>query len=407
MGAAPSRAYEDGHVKSRRLRRRQEKSLNFQLLNLENAILESEENEALVWLSRILVMSSVDQMHLCRRVARLLVGVAAKDITSEDEKALKLAAAVWVTVREVLTQTHLQLSIQETLALVTIYLARATKGALVHDAMIEAHDSVMADNCVCRRGRRGGGLGVAPARGYAYPKKKLCHAINNTRKFLLRSDLENSLYWLSCSCLHIRRQTRPYSWRRRMMALELVAHYRGFAHDFVDDPGAHEIGDAAFSLFDYVPEKYEPCGDLRDLECVLALVIVRIAQAPKVDYVRRTFREILEVKWRMDGVPSASRSEAGASESGRSQLRTPKMKKEDEKQNRGSKRPKKLENGEDLSVFKFSTVKAWLRLNSERRGGASMHDNLAPEDAESRTRRDPWAARSSGGIIVSNSNSGT
>jgi len=184
MGSSHSRTI---GVKRRRLRRRQETSLQFQLTNLEKTILESEDSESLVWLSRILVMSSVDEMELCQRVAHLLVRVAAENISSEDEKALKLAAAVWVTVREMEPQKQLQLSNGETLALMTIYLARATKAALVRDAMMEAHVSVRADNCGCRGSRKGGGVGAAPARGYIFPAKKLCHAVNNIRKFLLRT----------------------------------------------------------------------------------------------------------------------------------------------------------------------------------------------------------------------------
>lgn len=388
MGATPSK-------KRRHLRRRQEKSLQFQLTNLEKAILDSEDNEALVWLSRILIMSSVDTIELCQRVAKVLVRIAAENISSEDTKALKLAAAVWVTVRETEPHKHLQLSNQETLALVTIYLSRATKGHLVRDAMMEAHASVQADDCVCC-GARGGGVGAAEARGRLFPVKKLCHAVNNVRKFLLRSDLENSLYWLSCTVLHIRRQTRPYSWRRRMMAMNLTASFRGFAKDFVYAPFVEEILDSAFSLFDFNPEKYEPAGDLRDIECVLALVVVKLVNAPKIEYVKETFKEILAAKRRMEATASYIGSDRLSLHSrsishvnhvpksrtvsiNRFKLKT--NSKTNSINKKGSKTRKTNQltgNGEDLSLFKFSTVRNWLDRNQAIEKAASR---LNPEDA--------------------------
>jgi len=366
--------------KKRGLMRRQETSLRFQLANLEKTILESEDNEALVWLSRILVMSTVDEIMVCQRVAQLLVRVAAEDISSEDEKALKLAAAVWVTVRDNSVKQNQQLSSPETLALVTIYLARAKKGTLVQEALLEAHVSVKADNCGCI-GRRGGGVGAAKARGFLFPTRKLCFAITNIRKFVLRSDLENSLYWLSCSVLHIRRQTRPYSWRRRMMALDLAANFRGFAQDFLNDKNAEEICEATYSLFDFVPEKYDPCGDISDIECVLALVVVRLVKAPKVDFVKETFKSIMTVKRTMEVSPSITGRESISRSV--SVIKTPGKEKEAKKKKSAvTNKPKN--NGEDMSLFNFGTVKGWLR-HSERRGGSNQLEEpscrLKPDDA--------------------------
>ena len=51
-----------------------------------------------------------------------------------------------------------------------------------------------------------------------------------------------------------------------MSALCLASFLRGFAHDFIDDEAAEAAADAAFSVFDFAPNKYEPCGDVADLE---------------------------------------------------------------------------------------------------------------------------------------------
>merc|ERR1719462_544264 len=73
-----------------------------------------------------------------------------------------------------------------------------------------------------------------------------------------------------------------------MVALHLASFLRGFAHDFVDDEAAEDVADAAFSVLDFAPNKYEACGDLSELESVLALVVVKLAQAAKGEFVEAT-----------------------------------------------------------------------------------------------------------------------
>jgi len=364
-----------------RQRKRREKSLRFQLTNLEKAILDSEDNEALVWLSRILVMSTGDQVELCKSVSRLLVRIAAEDVNSQDEEAFKLAAAVWVCVRESFNCKKLCLSARETLALATIFMARTDKSRLVHEALTEAQQRVAADGRCCGLGcggqRRGGGVGAfASARGSLFSAEKLSHSIDNIRMFLLRSDMENSLYWLAQTLRHIRRLSRKNSPRRHMVALHLASFLRGFAHDFVDDEAAEDVADAAFSVLDFAPNKYEACGDLSELESVLALVVVKLAQAAKGEFVQSTVQTVLRIKRRMEATGSASMERGSASRKSLSIARN--VSEEDSRKKK--RQPKNVEskgsrvqaaNGEDMSLFQFETVKGWLQRRRPQ-GGSGL-----------------------------------